>query len=633
MKNSLESLSAVQEVESTPLEDLSLPQSTYDVFREGAKKYGDSTALEFFLSVNQMNDAVSISYKKLLESITQCANMFRAHGIDQDNLVALILPNLPETHYAIWGGETAGSVLSLNPLLEAEQLTALLRAAKVKWLVTLGPTPNSDLWEKSLTASEGVETLEGIFQINVSPYLRGIKKTFISSSSLLSRLGKPLKIVNFHSALKRHDGNTLSFPTPSAEDIASCFCTGGTTGLPKIARRQHRSEVYDAWAVSRMIADKMVEGANVFCGLPLFHVNGQIVTGLAPWMRGAKVTIGTPQGYRGEGVVDRFWEIVEHFKIAAFSGVPTLYAGLLNKPVEGRDISSLKAAFCGAAPMPKALFREFQLRTGIPIIEGYGLTEGTCASSLNPGLSEETIGSIGIRLPYQDMKCFVLDNDGNYERDANVNEVGVIAINGPNVFAGYLEPSQNEGIWIERDGETWLNTGDLGRQDAKGYFWLTGRKKELIIRGGHNIDPKTIEEALHSHSSVNLAAAIGRPDAYSGELPVVYVELEKDSECTQDELLTFAQEKIAEKAAWPKEIVIIAAMPVTPVGKIFKPALQMREIENVVRLEAKAHSAEIISIEVSQHAQRGLLAQIKVEKQAVDFTNAIGKYAFESELL
>ena len=130
-----------------------------------------------------------------------------------------------------------------------------------------------------------------------------------------------------------------------------------------------------------------------------------------------------------------------------------------------------------------------------------------------------------------------------------------------------------------------------------------------------------------------MAAAIGRPDAYSGELPVVYVELEKDSECTQDELLTFAQEKIAEKAAWPKEIIFITAMPVTPVGKIFKPALQMREIENVVRLEAKAHSAEIISLEVSQHAQRGLLAQIKVEKQTVDFTNAIGKYAFESELL
>ena len=160
------------------------------------------------------------------------------------------------------------------------------------------------------------------------------------------------------------------------------------------------------------------------------------------------------------------------------------------------------------------------------IVEGYGLTEGACVSSGNPAGAEPRIGSIGIRYPYQDMRALILDGD-KYVRDAETNEIGVIAIRGPNVFAGYLDPAHNLGIWIDRDGETWLNTGDLGRQDADGYFWLTGRKKELIIRGGHNIDPKLIEEPLHRHPAVALAAAIGRPDPHAGEAPVAYVQLKE----------------------------------------------------------------------------------------------------------
>lgn len=633
MNNNLESLSAVEEVELAPYHTLSLPDSTYEVLKQSAARYGSNAAMDFFLSADNMDDFVSISYNELFGNITRCANMFRAHGIDQNNMVALILPNLPETHYAIWGGEAAGTVLSLNPLLEAEQLSSLLKTAGVRWLVTLGPTPGSDIWEKSLQACEGVDTLEGIFQINLSTYLSGFKSAFISGSAAISRLKSSVKVKNFNKELQKYRADRLEFSMPRGNDIASCFCTGGTTGLPKIARRPHSAEVYDAWAVGRMISAQLTEGVSVFCGLPLFHVNGQIVTGLASWMRGAKVILGTPQGYRGEGVIPRFWEIVERFNVAAFSGVPTLYAALLNQPMEGRDLSSLEAAFCGAAPMPKELFRQFQDRTGIPIIEGYGLTEGTCASSLNPGLSENTMGSIGIRLPYQDMMCIVLDDDGNYLRDADVNEVGAVSIKGPNVFAGYMEPSHNKGIWIERNGETWLNTGDLGRQDADGYFWLTGRKKELIIRGGHNIDPKTIEEAMHEHPKVRLAAAVGRPDAYAGELPVVYVELEDGAKCTVDELVAFAKDNISEKAAWPKAIQVLETMPVTPVGKIFKPALQMLEIEHVIRAEASSKGASIQSLEVKQHAQRGLLAEVKLAQASSELLHALDQYAFEYDIV
>ncbi len=129
----------------------------------------------------------------------------------------------------------------------------------------------------------------------------------------------------------------------------------------------------------------------------------------------------------------------------------------------------------------------------------------------------------------------------------------------------------NKGIWIERQGDVWLNTGDLGRQDADGYFWLTGRKKELIIRGGHNIDPKLIEEPLHRHPSVALVAAIGRPDPHAGEVPVAYVQLKSGDSASPAELLEFAMQNIPERAAWPKAIRVIDKLPTTNVGKIFKP--------------------------------------------------------------
>src|SRR5208282_945693 len=209
------------------------------------------------------------------------------------------------------------------------------------------------------------------------------------------------------------------------------------------------------------------------------------------------------------------------YRVTMFSGVPTLYAALMQTPVGDSDISSLRFAICGAAPMPAALIPAFEAKTGVKILEGYGLTEGGCVSSVNPVAGERHAGSIGLPIPYQRME--------------DVDEVGVIAISGPNVFKGYLDPRHNAGVFIDIDGERWLNTGDLGRRDPDGYFWLTGRKKELIIRGGHNIDPRLIEEALHKHPAVAAAAAIGSPDTHAGEVPVAYVQVKTGASVTEQE--------------------------------------------------------------------------------------------------
>ncbi|MGO1502913.1 MAG: AMP-binding enzyme, partial [Marinobacter sp.] len=220
----------------------------------------------------------------------------------------------------------------------------------------------------------------------------------------------------------------------------------------------------------------------------------------------------------------------------------------------------------------------FERLTGLVLIEGFGMTEGTCGSLLNPIAGERRSGSVGLRLPYSGARAVRLDADGKFERDCAVDEVGSLVIRGPNVFSGYTDPEKNHDIWVDGD---WFNTGDLARQDSDGYFWLTGRSKDLIIRGGHNIDPQMIEDVLHQHPAVGMAAAVGKPCEKVGELPVAYVSLKANSTCTEAELLEFCQERIPERAAVPKDIWIIDVIPLTAVGKTFKPTLRQDAIAKV----------------------------------------------------
>jgi len=229
------------------------------------------------------------------------------------------------------------------------------------------------------------------------------------------------------------------------------------------------------------------------------------------------------------------------------------------------------------------------------ILEGYGLTEGTCASSINPYFGERKVGSIGLRLPYQEMKVFILDEKDQFVREAQTDEIGVVCIKGPNVFSGYLEAAHNRTAFPQKG---WFNTGDLGRRDSDGYVWLTGRKKDLIIRGGHNIDPIMIEEPLYRLPGVQTAAAVSRPDPHAGEVPVAYVQLQEKAELTAEQIMEYLKKEIGERAAMPKEVLIIKEMPLTPVGKIFKPALRWEAIRRAYEEELQSLGAIIQSAEV-----------------------------------
>ncbi|MCP5170332.1 MAG: acyl-CoA synthetase [Hahellaceae bacterium] len=623
-------LQDILNMEAVSLQSQPLPASTYEALQQSAERTPRAKALSFFLEADNYKKTWSWTYRELFADITRSANAFHSLGVAPDDVIAFVLPNLPETHFTIWGAEATGIAMAVNPLLEGTQIAELVRSARAKVLVTVAPTPGVDLWPKLREQLRAMPEVRTIVWVNMSPYV-GFKGPVLRYLAMHERHSiRNVTVVDLRTLMKQQpDDRLLSGREIRPTEPSSYFCTGGTTGMPKIAVRTHGSEVFDAWAVQRVFEDSaQTTQRTIFCGLPLFHVNGQLVTGLMSWMRGDHVLIGTPQGYRGPNLVKKFWEIVAHFRINLFSGVPTLYASLLEQDVGKQDISSLEYAICGAAPMPVELFRRFEDKTGIRIIEGYGLTEGACVSSLNPPDGERRIGSIGIRLPWQTMKAVILDEQGNYQRDAATDETGVIVIRGPNVFAGYLSASHNKGLWVLIDGEQWLNTGDMGRQDEQGYFWLTGRKKELIIRGGHNIDPKQIEEPLHQHPAIAMAAAVGMPDAHAGELPVAYVQLKPGVSVSEQELLEFLDQQISERAARPKHIRVIDSMPVTPVGKIFKPALQMKEIEGVVRRESKKLGLALEAVQVHQDRKRGLVAHIKLNVDDTRLKQNLGKYTF-----
>jgi fatty-acyl-CoA synthase len=626
--------SDVEAIEATPLADRALPENTYAGLRASAERTPDSKALSFFLSADHFDRPHVWTYAELLADVTRAANAFDALGVTPEHPIAFALPNLPETHFTIWGGEAAGVVLAINPMLEPKQIAHLLRIARVRVLVTLAPALSAKLWPGVSAELSTLPDLNVVAFVDMAAYLSDSDAANALRSVDEARAVAPgLHIVDLRGAMRDQPSDRLVAPREiKGSDASSYFCTGGTTGQPKIAVRTHGCEIFDAFAVATMIEG---DGSprTFFCGLPLFHVNAQLVTGLVPWMCGDHVVIGAPEGYRGKGLIARFWEIVSHYRISMFSGVPTIYAALLEAPVNNNDISSLQFAICGAAPMPASLIGAFEAATGVKILEGYGLTEGACVSSVNPPDGDRKPGSIGLRIPYQQMRAVTLDSDSRFLRMAGVEAVGVIAIKGPNVFSGYFDPSHNETLWIDIDGERWLNTGDLGRQDADGYFWLAGRKKELIIRGGHNIDPRCIEDALQKHPAVSLAAAIGSPDAYAGEMPVAYVQLRPGASVTEEALLEFATGLIPERAAIPKRVKISSSLPMTAVGKIFKPALQELEVEAAIRAEASRVGATIAAIHVERDARTSLTARVRVVGEARELRTALDRYAFTAVLL
>ena len=624
-KELIATVADVGRIERTPLADRRLAPSTYELLRRAAAQHAERAALVFVPKGSADESPFVYSYDALLRRVTQAANLFHRLGVGPRDVVAYVLPSLPQTHFALWGGEAAGIGCAVNPLLESRHVVEILRATRARVLVTLGPGPGGELWDKMAAVIEQVPTLETVLQVSLAQFL--VPGHVARPPVPTSHAGRAVLDFDAECALEPGD-RLLSGRVIRPDDVASYFHTGGTTGTPKIAQHTHANEVFMSWDLQEFIG--LGPGQVFLCGLPLFHVNGAIGTGPGTWCNGATVLLAGLQGYRTPGVIAGFWKLVERYRVNYFSAVPTVYASLLEVPVAGLDVSSLNYAICGAAPMPPEVFRRFEQLTGLRILEGYGLTEATCATCVNPPAGERRVGSVGLAMPYQKVKAAIVDAEGRRVRDCEADEIGVLLIGGPAVFPGYLREQDNAKVWAE---EGWLNTGDLCRVDRDGYVWLTGRAKDLIIRGGHNIDPQLIEEVLATHPSVALAAAVGQPDAYAGELPMAFVAARPGTAPSPGELLAFCRERIPERAAVPARIVVLPSLPATAVGKIYKPELRWRAIEHVLT-EALAQRSIAATVTAGTDERHGTLARVSVADaaRADEARQLLGAFAVACEV-
>ena len=577
-----------------------LPVTIHGFLSRTAERFPDRPAISFQLLSGPADHATTLTWRELLERVTETANLLRKLGVGPTDTVAYLLPNSMETPVVLLAGATAGIVNPINPLLDAQQIAGILRETRAKVLVTLRAFPKTDVAQKAAEAVANAPDVTHVIEVDLNRHLRGIKRYIVPLIRPRVKIRHKAKVLNFEAATSAEKHTRLDFDDVQQDRIAAFFHTGGTTGTPKVAQHKYSGMIYNGWLGGSLLFD---ETDVLMCPLPMFHVFAAYPVLMSCIASGAHVVMPTPAGYRGEGVFDNFWKLIERWQATFLITVPTAISALMQRPVNA-DVSSLKTAISGSAPVPIELYNRFKAATGVEIAEGYGLTEATCLVSCNPVDGMKKVGSVGIPLPYTQVRILKHD-DAGHVHECPTDEVGEICVASPGVFPGstYTEADKNNDLFAD---DIYLRTGDLGRLDPDGYLWITGRAKDLIIRGGHNIDPAEIEEAMLSHPAVAFAGAIGQPDSFAGELPCVYVELVAGAQVTTHELLEHARDHIHERAAYPKHVEILPELPKTAVGKIFKPDLRRLAIKRVY--DRALHNTGAYVGEVIEDKKRGLVA-------------------------
>jgi len=590
----------------------------YEFVNSVAERHGQRPGVSFQITSGPNDKAETLNWQGFRDKSVQAANLLRRLGIGENDVVAYLLPICNEAALTLIGGSIAGIANPINPLLEPDQIAAILRETNAKVLVTLRAFPKSDLAQLAADAVAQAPNIETILEVDLNRYLTPPKSWIVRLIRPKVTASHSAKVLDFNLELNKQN-RALDFEDATEDRVAAYFHTGGTTGMPKVAQHKYSGIVYNGWLGDRMLFSS---DDTIICPLPLFHVFACHVILMAMISSGAHVVFPTPQGYRGEGVFDNFWKLIERWNVSFMITVPTAISALMQRPVDA-DITSLKTAFSGSSPLPVELFKRFEKATGIQIVEGYGLTEVTCLVSCNPDQGLKKVGSVGIPLPHTNVKIILDTADGPTE--CATNEIGEICVANPGVFAGstYTETIKNKGLY---HFNTHLRTGDLGRMDEDGYLWITGRAKDLIIRGGHNIDPAQIEEALAGHEAVGFVGAIGQPDVHAGEVPCAYVELVLGATVTPEELITFANSLVTERAAQPKYVEILPELPKTAVGKVFKPALRKSAIIRIYNLALSEAGVDARVQKVVEDKYRGLTAQVSGRADDVTISEVLGGF-------
>lgn len=577
----------LRRLETEPYENLVPWDSVYGLFEATAALHGDRLALTMLGDAPLTDTPVTYTHAQLLREITRAANMFAALGVVRGETVAILARTHARVPALIWGAATAATANCINYLLAPEVIASLLQAAGARVLVCPGPALDASLWEKAQDVAQRCPDLRTVLVMGGSGTL---------PSDPRFKLLEPLMD-------EQPADRLVGMQRPGRNDIAALFHTGGTTGVPKLVPQTHLNQLHAAWSLAQSFG--LTEQDVALNGFPLFHVGGTSTIGLSALSAAGHVVMMSPNGLRNPEVVRNMWRLCERHRATMIGGVPTSIGTMSEVPVEDCDLSSVRFSFTGGAPLPSAIGQRFEDRTGIPLLEQYGMTESVAALTATPFYGRKIRGSVGLRSPFSSVEIMREDAVAGWQPCAP-GETGSVVVKGPQIVKGYLDPRHNASVFTPSGG---LITGDLGSLDADGYLFLTGRAKDLIIRSGHNIDPLAIEEVANAHPSVAVSAAIGMPDEYAGELPVVFVEPIKGESIDVNALLQFIADRIPEPPARPRQVIVLDAVPVTGVGKIFKPALRERVLDRKLRavVAELGLDAEIISIETEADGAGALM--------------------------
>ena len=550
--NAFASLADIEALERAPLAHAAPHRTPYELIRATAERFPDREAFTFLPDASLDTAPQRVTFRELLAHIHRAANAFRALGVHAADTVAMLVPNTPEAHAVLWGATLAGRVCPINFLLQPDHIAALLQASGAQVLVALGPNAELAVWPTAL-AVQALHTTTTLVPITVNEAVPG-------TPSLQDLMAAQPDRLTFE-------------PDLNPDRVVALFHTGGTTGAPKLAQHTAGNEAHTAWFAHAFY--DMDETAVEVNGFPLFHVAGAFVYGLALLAIGARQVLPTLSGMRNTGFVKAYWRFCERERVTHLACVPTVLASLLGVPVDA-DIKDVRAAFTGGSPLPAELAQRFESATGIPVRNILGMTECAGLVSIEPLLGQRTPGSAGLRLPYTEVHAVPWrDGQARLDERCAAGETGVLVLRGPHMSPGYLDAQRNAGLFEHG----WIVTGDLGHLDDAGRIHITGRAKDVIIRGSHNIDPGLVEDAFMAHPAVLQCAVVAEPDAYAGEVPVAFVVLRAGVGLDADALLREVAPQVYERPAVPKRVVVVDALPLTAIGKVFKPTLRLRAIE------------------------------------------------------
>jgi long-chain acyl-CoA synthetase len=502
-----------------------------DIITAGADRHPERTAILF--------RDTRISYATLAADVYRLARGITSRGIRRGDRIAILLGNCPEVTQSYYAAAALGAVIvPANPLLKAAELAYIWADAGVKAVITA---------PSQLAVAE--EALRAI----------GGARALVSTGA---REETPAGITTLAELTSERSAAALPPSGADENDAAACLYTSGTTGRPKGALLSHKNLIANARQVQAAL--RMVAEDNMLCVLPLFHSFAATVCQNTALLSGASFTI--VESFHPVRALD----VIEQLRPTIFPGVPAMYGAMLQLPAERRpDLSSLRACFSGGAPMPVPVMMAFEERFGAPILEGDGPTECGPATSVNPLGGLRKPGSIGLPLPGVAMRIF-----DEQDREVAPDVVGEIVVRGDNVMLGYHNQPE---ATAEAMRAGWYHTGDLGRCDADGYFYIVDRKKDMLIVGGINVYPREIEEVLHAHPALADAAVLGAPDERRGEIPLAVVALKAGASATAKELTRHCRERLAGFKV-PRKFVFRESLPRSGTGKVLKRLLR-KELE------------------------------------------------------